>query len=72
MKGLDAFCSVCEHKSGLTGHETCPHSIEVVLVLLDLDREVGDIVIDLPCQPPVISVGHSGLKDLELAAGASE
>jgi hypothetical protein len=72
------FCSACEHKSGLTQHETCSCSIKVALVLFDLDRQVGDIIVDLSvpcdllCQAPVISIGHSGLKDLKLAARASK
>jgi hypothetical protein len=78
VKGFDMFCSMREHKLGLTQHETCSCSIEVSLVLLNFDRKVGDVVIDLPipsdlsCQAPVVSVSHSGLKDLKFAAGAGE
>jgi hypothetical protein len=49
-----------------------------MLILLSLDRQMGDVIVNLPIsgnlprQTPVIGVGHSSLEDLELATQASE
>jgi hypothetical protein len=67
-----------EHETGLTQCKIGSHRFEVSLTLLDLDREMGDIIVDLPvprdfsCQTPVIGVSHSSLKDVEVAAGSGE
>ena len=77
-KQLDVLCSLGEHKMGLTCSETSLGCLKVLLIFLDFDGKVGDIIVDfpilcdLPRQAPVVSIGHHGLEDVEVAPRASE
>jgi hypothetical protein len=78
VERLDVFGSVGKHEVGLTRHEAGPRGIEVMLVLLDLDGQCGDVIInllvshDLSCQPPVVGLGHHRLEDVKVATWTSE
>jgi hypothetical protein len=72
------LCSTGEHKAGLTQRKVSLCCFEVPLVLLDLDCNMGDLVIklpvacDLPHQAPIISLSHRVLKKVEVASWPGE
>jgi hypothetical protein len=67
-----------EHKAGHIGCKVGSCCLKVPLILLNFDRKVGDVIIDLPVsrnlsrQAPVIGVGYGGLEDVKVTARTGE
>ena len=78
MQGRDPLRSPGQHEAGLAGPQAGAGSVQVALILLDLDGHRRDIIVELPVmgdlssEAPIPHVGHGLLEYLEVGSRPCE
>jgi hypothetical protein len=78
LQGGESLSGAREHETSLAAAEAGTCSVQIVLILFNLDGHGGDIVIeftvssDLPHEAPVFRIGHRALQDVEVASWSGE